>query len=100
MIDVKYEAAIRRAFKELHGCDSEYSHTQPIKEMWKGQAVWDGDVEVFDLFGHPRKVVRGFAWAYDKGSGSEIVCVLDVPPVVSPQTAVQAAIVAQGKLRV
>ena len=52
-------------------------------------------MEVFDIFGHPQNVVRGFAWAYDKAKGSEIVCVLDVPPVTTPQKAVQASIVAK-----
>jgi hypothetical protein len=40
---------------------------------------------------------KGYAWAYDKAKGSEMVAVLELPPVISPKTAVQASIV--GKMR-
>ena len=53
-------------------------------------------LRLFYLVGHP-KAFRGYAWAYDKAKGSEIVAVLELPPVISPKTAVQAAIV--GKMR-
>jgi hypothetical protein len=58
--------------------------------------VWEGDVEVFNLIGHP-KAKRGYAWAYNKETGSDTIAVLELPPVISPKTAVQAAIVAEGK---
>jgi hypothetical protein len=51
---------------------------------------------MFDLIGHP-KAKRGYAWTYNKEKGSDTIAVLELPPVISPKTAVQAAIVAQGK---
>jgi hypothetical protein len=57
--------------------------------------VWDGIVEVLDLIGHP-KANRIYAWSQDTGDPNHpkhYVTVLHIPPVVSPQTAVQAAIV-------
>jgi hypothetical protein len=68
----------------------------PVIERFQGKTVWEGEVEVFALTGHP-KASRGYAWAYDNGNGSEIVAVLELPPVISPKTAVQASIV--GKIR-
>lgn len=96
MISAKYELALIEAFFNLHKCVAKYVETVPVIERFKGQTVWDGDVEVFDLHGHPT-ATRGYAWAYDKAKGSEIVAVLELPPVISPKTAVQAAIV--GKLK-
>lgn len=60
----------------------------------QGQTVWDGVVEVFDLIGHP-KTHRVYAWSHetDKPGKPKHVTVLHVPPVVSPQTAVKAAII-------
>jgi len=50
-------------------------------------------VEVFDLVGHT-KAQRCYAWAYDVETGSRTVAVLELPPVISPITAVRAAIAA------
>lgn len=92
MIDPKYLAALVKAFSDLHGCKATHVETVPVIERFQGKTVWEGDVEVFDLIGHP-KASRGYAWAYDRAKGSEIVAVLKLPPVISPKTAVQAAIV-------
>ena len=96
MITVEYELALEKAFRDLHHCAARWVKTVPVVETWKGKTVWEGDVEVFNLVGHPQ-TQTGYAWAYDKSKGSEIVAVLELPPVISPKTAVQAAIV--GKLR-
>jgi hypothetical protein len=96
MIDAKYRAALAKAFKDLHECEAKHIETVPVIERFQGKTVWDGEVEVFALSGHP-KASRGYAWAYDKAKGSEIVAVLELPPVISPKTAVQASIV--GKIR-
>ena len=73
-----------------------HTHTVSVVEKFNGKIVWEGEVEVFDLYNHPT-AKRGYAWAYDKAKGSEIVAVLELPPVISPKTAVQASIV--GKMR-
>jgi hypothetical protein len=96
MISAEYQLALEQAFRKLYQCGTKYVETVPVIETWQGKTVWEGDVEVFDLVGHP-KAKRGYAWAYDKGKGSEIVAVLELPPVISPKTAVQAAIVSKTK---
>jgi hypothetical protein len=96
MSETPYIASLRAAFKKLHGCDVAHVETVPVIERFHGKTVWEGEVEVFDLIGHP-KAIRGYAWAYDKAKGSETIAVLELPPVISPRTAVKAAIV--GKLK-
>jgi hypothetical protein len=67
----------------------------PVKEVFKGETVWDGIVEVFDLEGHP-KTNTAYAWLHDTGDPKnpvKNVTVLHVPPVVLPLTAVRAFIV-------
>ena len=79
----------------LHGAEANHLETVPVTERFQGQTVWDGVVEVFRLIGHP-KTDRVYAWMHDTGdpaSPKRHVTVLHIPPVVSPQTAVQAAIV-------
>jgi flavin-dependent dehydrogenase len=94
MIDPAYERALHRAFANLHNCEARWAETVAVKETWQGKIVWEGDVEVFYLAGHPT-ATKGYAWAYDKAKGSEIVAVLELPPVMSAETAVQASIVAK-----
>lgn len=81
----------------MHGCEAEYMETAPVHEVFRGQTVWLGDVEVFDLIGHP-KAKRCFAWAHETDSGSKrFVAVLELPPVDSPENAVRASIIEETR---
>jgi hypothetical protein len=71
----------------------------PVHEVFRGETVWKGDVEVFDLTGHP-KARRACAWSHLDGKNNErtrFVAVLEIPPVVSAETAVRVQIVADSK---
>ena len=92
-----YLDEVRYAIKQLHGCESKHVQTVPVTELFQGKIVWDGEVEVFDLMGHA-KAKKAYAWGYPNLKGGlEVVAVLEIPPVESPQTAVRAAIAAQAK---
>ena len=88
-----YIAEIQAVFLKLHGCDADYVETVPVVEQFQGETIWQGDVEVFDIRGHP-KATRGYGWGYvtNEEGGRRYFTVLEIPPVTSPQTAVQAAI--------
>ena len=71
----------------------------PVHEVFRGKIVWQGNVEVFDLNGHP-KAKRCYAWSHLDGPKDErtrFVAVLEIPPVESAKTAVQASIMADAK---
>jgi hypothetical protein len=91
-----YIAEIQAVFLKLHGCDATYVETVPVVEEFQGKTVWQGDVEVFDLTGHP-KASRGYGWGYatNEGGARRYFTVLELPPVDSPQTAVKAAIMSE-----
>ena len=67
-----------------------------MKEVFENQIAWEGTVEVFDLVGH-EKARRAYAWSYRDGDKNKTIAVLEIPPVDSPQTAVQMAIAATAK---
>jgi hypothetical protein len=95
----EYLAALRAAIKQMHNCESVWLKTEPVHEVFKGQTVWRGDVEVFSLFGHP-KAMRAYAWARlegDKDETTKFTAVLEIPPVKDSKTAVQASIMASGQ---
>ena len=78
----------------LHSAKAKHLESVPVRETFQGQTVWDGVVEVFTLKGHPQ-TDRVYAWMYqtdDPVHPKRHVTVLHIPPVVSPQTAVRAAI--------
>ena len=96
-----YIITLQMVIRDLHGCGSTHVATVPVHEMFRGQTVWRGEVEVFDLKAHA-KAKRCYAWSHlDKPDDSEerFVTVLEIPPVESPETAVRASILADAKKR-
>jgi hypothetical protein len=93
-----YIAELQSVFLKLHGCDASYVETVPVVEEFQGETIFQGDVEVFDLLGHP-KATRGYGWGYvtTEAGGRRYFTVLELPPVDSPQTAVKAAIMSEIK---
>ena len=93
----KYIQALRDAIRHMHGCASRYVKTVPVREDSCGKIVWHGNVEVFDLAGHP-KASQCYAWGFQDDAGKwQYVAVLKTVPADSPQRAVQAYISSQVK---
>lgn len=85
--------------QQLHECGAVWLESSPVHEVFRGQTVWKGHVEVFTLSGHP-KAKKAYAWSHPEGpddAGERFVAVLEIPPVESPITAVRASIVADSK---
>ena len=54
-----------------------------VRETFRGETVWDGVVEVFDVSGHP-VAKQAFAWSHETDvGGRRYVAVLAVPPIDS-----------------
>ena len=90
---------LRDVIHHLHRGKAKHLESVSVKESFQGRTVWDGVVEVFHLKGHP-KTDRVYAWIHETDDPirpRRHVTVLHIPPVVSPQTAVQAAIVREFK---
>ena len=82
------------AVQVMHRCKAEHDQSVPVREMFGQSVAWEGVVEVFNLTGHP-KAKRCYAWSYQGNKEEQFVTVLEIPPVVSPQTAVRASIAAR-----
>lgn len=96
-----YLDELKNVIRRLHGCEADHVRTMPVTESFQGQIVWQGEVEVFNLRGHPKAKIC-YAWAHATGEadqGKRYVAVLELPPVDSAQTAVRAAIVDEAKNR-
>jgi hypothetical protein len=82
-------ARIQLAIEHLHKCRAKYVYTVEVNEFFRGEAAWSGEVEVFELTGHPR-TRRCYSWRSKDGSGEKIEIFLEIPPVESPSDAVRA----------
>lgn len=94
-----YIDRLQVAVQQLHNCGARWLHSTPVHETFRGQTAWKGQVEVFELTGHP-KAKRAYAWSHPTGpddTDERFVAVLEIPPVKDAKTAVQAAIVADVK---
>ena len=86
---------------QFHGATATYCETVPVHEVFQGQTVWQGEVEVFDLTGNP-KAKCAYAWNHkerpnDQGEG--FVAVSEIPLVESAVTTTRASIMADKKGR-
>ena len=84
---------LRTAIETLHKFNAAHERFVPVVEMFGDKTVWEGVVESFALSGHP-KAKRCHAWSYQDKGRTKYVNVLEIPPVISPQTAVRVAILA------
>ena len=90
---MSYIQELQDVIRKLHGVESRHVESVPVKEMFQGQTVWEGVVEVFDLVGHP-KTHRAYAWAHDGERPKESsVAVLHIAPITSAAEAVRAALI-------
>lgn len=86
--------ALVKAILDLHGCKATWIESVPVREVFEGDTVWEGVVQVFDLQDHP-KATRCYAWSHglENSKKRRFFAVLDQGSVDSAQAAVRAAIV-------
>jgi hypothetical protein len=87
-----YLARLQTTIQHLHKCAAVHRETVPVHELFRGKTVWQGDVEVFDLTGHP-KAKRCYGWTHSEPE--EFITILELPPVDSAQSAVKVGVAYQ-----
>jgi hypothetical protein len=85
----EYIDNLRAVIGKLHGCGSVWIESVPVHEVFRGKTLWQGNVEVFDLVGHP-KAKRCYGWSY--GEPEEFITILELPPVTNAQSAVKVGV--------
>jgi hypothetical protein len=93
-----YLSEVEKAIHANFECECRHIGKVQILENFNDQHAWVGDVEVYELIGHPA-AKRAYAWGHFENGLWEVTTVLEIPPVESAQTAVRAAIVAKAKQR-
>ena len=81
-----------KAIRVTHGADAGLVDRVSVHETLEGQTVWEGEVLVFNLHGHPT-ARKCYAWSVD----GRVTAVLHEGPVDSPEAAVRAAIASEHR---
>jgi hypothetical protein len=89
-----YIERLKQVIFHLHKASATHVSSVRVEEMFRGKTLWKGDVEVFDLTGHP-KAKRCYGWSYDEPE--EFITILELPPVTDAQSAVKVGVVYQIK---
>ena len=74
----------QEAIRATHGAEARLLSREAVNERFEDQPVWEGEVLVFELEGHPTAHLC-YAWKVD----GEVTAVLHEPPVDSPQAAIR-----------
>ena len=94
----EYLDNLSKAITAMHECRCSHFSSEEIEERHDGETVWKGQVEIFQLEGHPdANVAYGWGWTDDKDE-IQYIGVLNVPPIESASDAVKAAI-ASGQFK-
>lgn len=82
---------LSESVSKLHGAKASFLSTEHVHETYAGETVWEGDVRVYALEGHP-EADTCYAWAEPGEEKDRIFAVLQIGPVQSPADAVRASI--------
>ncbi len=82
----------------MQKCKARHIVSEPVIDLFQGEVAWDGVVATFELEGHP-KAKRCYAWSFIENGETQYTTVLEIPPVHSPEGAVQVAIASKMKAK-
>ena len=73
------------------GCEAQWLRSERVRQEWRGQTVWEGDVQVFAVKGCPTAEIA-YAWSWQTEHGSaRSTAILNEGPVMSASDAVRSA---------
>lgn len=87
--------ALLEAIAHMHEVAATWLEPVPVHETFKGETVWQGDVQVFAIDDdHPSGATRVYAWSHAVGETGrrKFYAILGAGPVVDAVSAVRVAI--------
>ena len=95
---MNYQEELTVALQRECGCKARFLYTIPVREVFRGNKIWDGAVWLFRLTGH-KKAKFGYAWLHPNDSCDDlkVTVVLEIPPIDSAQRAVRESVTGSVK---
>ena len=85
--------ALKKAILDLHGCKATWVKSVPVKEVFQGEIVCEGTVQIFAV-DHPKSKFC-YAWSHELEDSKKrkFFAVLHQGSIDSPEKAVKVAII-------
>ncbi|MGN6367557.1 MAG: hypothetical protein ACTHN5_04785 [Phycisphaerae bacterium] len=84
-----YVTELRRAIREMYGCESVHLRSEPVELSENEMTLWSGNVECFALL-NCKAAAQCYGWGTPTGPETrDYVVVLQKAPAETPQRAVQ-----------
>jgi len=90
MLHPDYIRRLQAAIEATHSCNAVHVESVVLDPFFRARYSCSGMVEVFDLLHHPT-AKRCYIWSHEENGRLHSACVLELPPVDSPESAVVAA---------
>ena len=87
---------LKEAVEKAYECKARHVVSEPVDDLFQGEVAWDAVVAIFELEGHP-KAKRCYAWSYIEDGEPQYTTMLEIPPVNSPESAVEVAIASKNR---
>lgn len=75
--------------ERLYQCSASHFESVMVEEIARGRTLWKGDIEIFKLRNHP-DAEWSYVWSYQDGGEEKFAALLQIPPIISPSTAVRS----------
>ena len=82
---------LKEAVEKAYECKARHVVSEEVTDLFQGEVAWDAVVATFELEEHP-KAKRCYAWAHIEDGEPHYTTVLEIPPVNSAESALEAAI--------
>ena len=77
---------LQATIQHLHQCGVVHCETVAVREEFRPNVFWQGDVEIFEVTGHPH-VKRCYGWYF--GQPEKFIALVDLPSVSDAKSAVR-----------
>lgn len=87
---------LKEAVEKAYKCKARHVVSEEVTDLFQGEVAWDAVVGTFELEEYP-KAKRCYAWAHIEDGEPQYTTVLEIPPVNSPESALESSIATKAR---
>ena len=87
---------LKEAVEKAYECKARHVVSEEVTDLFQGEVAWDAVVATFELDEYA-KAKRCYAWAHIEDGEPQYTTVLEIPPVNSAESALEASIATKAR---
>jgi hypothetical protein len=87
---------LKEAVEKAYECKARHVVSEEVTDLFQGEVAWDAVVATFELNEYA-KAKRCYAWAHIEDGEPQYTTVLEIPPVSSPESALEVSIASKAR---